>query len=312
MKLFKTLALYFLILAGLVYAINAAYMKKDTTWDFTDKYRSVPEHIEICNFGASHAAAGFAYAELEEAGYTCFNFAGGRQFPTYDVRILKAYLDRLEPGGTAFILMSYLTVYGPPEWEWDEFESFNNTYYRILPNDMIMRYDPKVDFFVSYFPSLRAYFDLFRVLFGKTDPPPDPYAGVDPQVVKDSVESRYQGYIVDNRGIIYQEALDAVYEMIALLQEHDITPVLITTPIMHDFSSYIHEQDPAFFDDWYGMIDKIREDTGVAYYDYSEDPDFVYDYALFSDADHLNSAGAEKFTRRVAQDILGIDLSKER
>ncbi|MBR0172061.1 MAG: hypothetical protein IJQ21_04665 [Lachnospiraceae bacterium] len=312
MKLFRTIAVYVLLIIGITVAINAAYMKRDTTWDFTDKYKSMPDHIQICNFGPSHGAASFEYTELEEAGYTCFNFAGGRQMPTYDVRILKAYIDCLEPGGHAFIVIAYPSFYGESELEWEEFSSYNNTYYRILPNDLIQQYDPKVDFYVSYFPSLRAGFDLFRVLFGKGDEPPDPYAGADPQVVKDSVYKRYETYVKNIRGILNRDWVDSIYEMIALLQENDITPVMVSTPVMVDFSAFVHEQDPSFFDDWYGMIDRICADTGIEYYDYSEHPDFMYDYSLFSDADHLNTAGAEKFSHLIAKEVLGIDTGTSR
>lgn len=309
----KKLVLYGAAVALITVAVNAAYMKKDGTWGAADRYRSVPEHIQICNFGSSHGEVSFDYTELREKGYTCFKFSGGRQLPTYDARILKHYIDHLEPGGTAILVMSYISIYGRPEREWDEFESYNNTYYRILPNDLVMDYDPKIDFYVSYAPSLRAGFDLFRVLSWKEEPvspaATDGYAGngVDPQVVKDTAYSRYQGYIEQHRGIVYEEAVDAFYEMITLLKERGVTPVMVTTPVMSEFSACIHNEDPAFFDDWYAQIDRICEDTGVSYYDYSEDPAFIYDYSLFSDVDHMNGAGAKKFTRMIAEEVLGID-----
>lgn len=345
MSFLKKLLIYAAIVCCITIIVNAAYMKHDTTWYAADKYRSVPEHIKISNVGSSHGLASFNYNELSRR-YVCFNFAGGRQQLFYDNRILQTYADHLEPGGLVFIPISYFSLYGESELKWEEFESYNNLYYRVLPNRLIRNYDPMIDFYVSYFPSLRAYFKLFPTVFNiepsdeggmagliseqqaedivvhadaepeqtqpevsqekpeQTDSAQEVKRGVDPAVVKASAQSRYEGYVKRHRGILKQEGMDALYEMIDLLQERGVTPVLISTPIMIDFSACIRREDPAFYDDWHALIGEVCDKTGVAYYDYSEDDRIVYDYTLFDDADHMNTDGSARFTEIITEEII--------
>ncbi len=92
--------------------------------------------------------------------------------------------------------------------------------------------------------------------------------------------------------------------MINLLKAKNITPVLITTPYMSEYPDTVQEKSPEFFGQFYGLINKICDETGVKYYDYSRDARFKSDRTLFHDTDHLNKAGAAKFTEILFGEII--------
>ena len=48
-------------------------------------------------------------------------------------------------------------------------------------------------------------------------------------------------------------------------------------------------------------VRRLQSDYGVAYYDFSADPDFTRDHTLFADADHLNGCGAQQFSEKFRQ-----------
>ena len=314
-KYLKTVIVYLVVLCCIVYAVNTWYMHKDLTYkDRTEKYSDVPYGIQISCYGGSHEAVGVDFSLLPDE-YICFNFADGQQLPLYDVRLMKCYEDHLAEGGTALIGLTFFSLRHRPLEEMSYFESYNKGYYWNLSREYIYRYDLKTDIYVTKLPSLTAGLKLFSVLF---QPKPDPRKEAEeaeayytkcttPEEAAIAAVNRYESYIEYHRGYVNRECVDAVYEMIEICRKHNITPILITSPVLQEINDYIHANDPAFFEEFYADIDKICRDTGVTYYNYLEDPRFVYDYSLFMDPDHMNWSGSEKFTEIIAREVLGID-----
>jgi hypothetical protein len=97
-----------------------------------------------------------------------------------------------------------------------------------------------------------------------------------------------------------QEDIDALDGILRFCDEENITPVLITTP----YSSYYHKNVPdGFYGQFYAAVAKAIEGRDVNYYDYSRDPRFYDHPERFGNADHLNEAGAEFFTRIVFDEV---------
>ena len=80
---------------------------------------------------------------------------------------------------------------------------------------------------------------------------------------------------------------------------------MVTTPYLKEYTQPIMDKDPAFYEDFYGVIDRIKEETGVKYYDYAFDERFVKRYEWFLNSDHLNKAGAEEFTGVLMEEVVG-------
>ena len=93
--------------------------------------------------------------------------------------------------------------------------------------------------------------------------------------------------------------------MIQLCRDKDIEPILVTTPYLAEYPNAAKENDPSFFNDFYGVIAEIQANTGVRYYDYSSDERFSSRYDLFINTDHLNREGARQFTNILMEEVLG-------
>lgn len=320
MKRFLTvLILFVLILALFTFAVNALYLYQqnqvaDTMSPMRNSdavIRNVPEGIEVACFGSSHALLGIDFEDYEQ-DYVCFNFGQASQFLSYDERLLQHYLDHFEPGATVLITISHFSLFGKPDTEYDNFAALNKRYYKLLPDELIKQYDAKTDFYVTKFPALAAEdaLSLLSMLIGRNHPNTEWENSTNPEQAAENAENRYKTFVESKRAadgsrLYNQEEIDALYHMIALCQENGLRPVLITTPYLSEYMDQIRENDLAFLDDFYGIIDQIREKTGVPYFDYSTDDRFVSNYEFFHDADHLNRSGARYFTEILFQEIVG-------
>ncbi len=74
---------------------------------------------------------------------------------------------------------------------------------------------------------------------------------------------------------------------------------------MRAYLDAISGNDASFYDDFYGIINKVVEETGVPYYDSSHDERFIDKYYLFMDSDHLNMEGFAMFTKVLLEETLG-------
>jgi len=302
------------ILCAVFVIINAIYIRQielehnnisNTSYE---KFENVPYNIELCNFGSSHGANNYYYDNVQNK-YTCFNFALPSQTLDYDYRIFEYYKDHISEGAVIFITVSYMSLYGIDEILFDDFLSKNKRYYHFLPKEYIKEYDFKTDVFESYLPVLVQYDQLIPSLIGGNDSDRDWERTADEIDMDNYVVEAYKRHLITNRiddqgkRIINRENVESLYDMIDLCREIKAKPVLITTPYLHEYTNIIIEKAPAFFEEFYRLVNKIAEEKDVPYYDYAFDSRFAEDYSLFINADHLNKKGALKFVEILMQDI---------
>ncbi len=287
----------------IVLAFNQLYIVTDkTNADNTRKFAAVPNEIQISNLGNSHGVMGFCYDDYSDK-YTCFNFALISQSLSYDWRILSYYQDHLADGGVMFITVSYSSLYGANETDSEDFESKNKRYYSFLTRQYIKEYDYKQDI-LGKIPVLISYENLFRALGGKTaNTTLERWNNCDVQDInlRENVEAAYKRHIGDNKTnsgyVINEEELEALYGIIDICKENNVTPIMVTTPYLKEYTDLISVNSPEFYSEFEEVMSEIRDKTGVAYFDYSRDERFCNDYTLFMDGDHLNRNGALRFTR---------------
>ena len=232
--------------------------------------------------------------------------------PSYDLRLFQYYGDRIESGGVVFIPVSYFAFYGIDETETEGFEEKNNRYYRILPSELIKDYEFKVDFYVDYFPSLAAGARLIDVMTGesKNTNEKEWNGKTNPDTAGREAYYVFQRHIVtdklDKNGkrIVNQEEVDSLYGLINECKKKGITPVMITTPYLHEYTDTIKQYSPDFYEDFYRLIGQVSEDTATAYYDYAFDDRFCNDYNLFLNVDHLNKEGARRFVNVLMKEVV--------
>lgn len=314
----KKIIVMILILATITGTINFLYLSHVSNYGTMGPHKKdsayvvdVPSAIEICNFGNSHGYYGFDYEDYEKE-YTCFNFSLPSQSMSYNYRILENYRDCIAPGATVYICVSYMTFFGAPESSGGDFASKNKRYYHFLDEKYIKNYDLNTAIFVKYIPALAEsnIFRLLKTVFGIGGTKDDMWAGSTNSA--DALihgKARYESLVASNidgngKRIYNDEEITALYEMIDLCKELQATPVLITTPYLSEYTAPVLENDPDFYDDFYGIIDQVQEETGVQYIDYAFDERFSDRYDLFFNTDHLNRKGARMFTKILFNETL--------
>ena len=311
MKKFLTkIFAYILVLGMLVMSINLFCLRN---YDPVETIANVPDGIQICNVGSSHGYFGFNYEDAARK-YVCFNFALQSQSLRYDLKVLENYRDKIRNGAYVFVPASYFSFFGRPETQDENFESKNKRYYRFLRTDLIDKYDAWTYFYVRYFPSLNLqdFKDTVKRVLHKTSGDNRWDQEADSRDMDGF--ARYEYHVkskLDEKGhrIFKQEAVDALRGIIAFCREIGATPVLVTPPYLHEYSGAVHENDPQFFTDFYGVIDGIVKETGIKYYDYSEDERFKDKYEYFFNSDHMNRKGARFFTNILLRETVGINVT---
>ena len=302
------LVIYIVLLSGIIFGLNEIYEHQPRSYDKFVK--GVPDNIQICNLGSSYGLNDFFYADIEKE-YTCFNFAMGSQNLLYDCRILEHYRNKLQKGAVVFIVLSHFSFFGKPAVMGENFASMNKRYYKFLPPQLIEAYDKKTDFFVNYMPvlvigsNIRQFVqEVFLVRDNGDDI-------TTPEAAKTEGPARFKAFftnMVDEYGkkILNHEALDSLYKIIDICRDIDARPILVTTPYLKEYNDAIPQNDSEFYSDFYAVINEIVRDTGLKYYDYSQDERFIKNHSLFINQDHLNRKGARLFTNILLSEVLGI------
>lgn len=313
-KLIKKLLIFIITVLLIAETVNFAYMKRrEPDPDGTNKFSSIPDKIQICNFGTSYGGR-FNYKDLENE-YDCFNFALSSQSPSYDYRLFQYYGDHIVDGAVVFIPIAYFSLFGIEETRREDFLSKNGRYYSILPPSLIKEYDYRAGVYARYFPALTANTGkLIVTLLGETVRDNfEEYEKVTTDIeVGKTVKARVYHllgdervyYDTDGNRIENREEIGALYALIRGCQEKGAIPILITTPHLHEFTDAVREVAEDFYDQFYAIIDEVVRDTGVDFYDYAFDERFVSEYSLFSDSDHLNKEGGRVFVDILMQETV--------
>lgn len=311
-KFIKNLIIFVAIIAIVTMTVNFIYVKNKGDMDYTDKFASIPDTVQICNFGSSHGLYGYNYEDLEN-NYDCFNFGLTAQYLSYDYRLFQYYGNHIDDGTVVFINVSYFSLFGKGEVRDTDFVSKNKRYYSILPASLIKEYDFKTDLFVRYIPALGAdAVVLIKTLLEKSlDTNDENWQRVSTDIdVNESAKEDFFKHIKQNKydddgnRIENQEEIDALYALIKGCQEKGAIPILITTPYLHEYTDEVKVNAKDFYDQFYSIIYQVVTDTGVEYYDYAFDERFANEYSWFMNSDHLNKEGARNFVDILMREIV--------
>lgn len=313
-KFVYNLLLYVAIVGIIVLFINSFFVKIDKRdADKTMKYKSIPDGIEICNVGSSHGVYGYNYADLEQK-YNCFNFGLVSQTLSYDYRILDYYKDSISQDAVVFVNVSYFSFLGIDEVaDEKEFAKKNKRYYKILDAKHIKQYDLKTAIWVKYLPVLNVYSDLnrdgiSRILRGETQD--EWLKSADDIELAEYSEAAYKRHFITNKTdeegnlIINEAEKDALYSIIDLCKRNGWTPVLVTTPLLAEYSDLVLNNSQECLETFYSILSDVVKETGVEYYDYSLDERFKNDHRLFKDGDHMNKEGARVFVDLLYEEVI--------
>lgn len=289
----------------IIYFLNDSYQKIDE-----NKYLDIAkfttfgiqvQEVQIGNLGSSHGLYDFNYDALTQRGCQCFNFANTSQSYNYDYALLKEYGSYLTKDSILFIPVSYFS-FNDEVVNDTEREAMSIRYYHCLSPENIPDYDLYTDIVANKFPILSAGEDILK-LFPKLNLSLIAFAAedaIDEAAFANRAKERYSRHFDNKEEYFMPERIENLYEIIAYCKEHEITPVLITTPFSKYYRDLVSEEFLREFED---VITGIANDTGVNYYDYSYDARFRDNLAYFMDADHLNDEGAAYFMEILMEEV---------
>ncbi len=312
--IFRVVAMFIavMLLIGMIQNAYKLYISHDD--DEIKKFYTMPSDIQIANIGNSHGLFGFNYEDLE-AEYRCMNFSLTAQSLEYDRGIVNQYIDKMDEGSVMIIPISYVSLF-MSDYDFDEeyFNTKNKRYYNILDYDNMIRTPffeyVKRNYLAFFYSGMRyemaAKFDNYIISASTNNPAgsnsneiqevKDANAAENPNIATDAASAydrHVSDYYIDGKYCFKQELIDSLYEIIEICKEHDVIPIMVTTPYTSAYNDCVQDDFKEAFN---GVISQVMEDTGVSYYDYSEDSRFCNNYELFGDSDHLNSDGAIEFT----------------
>jgi len=266
--------------------------------------------VTVLVLGSSHAESGILPAEL---GAAAFNLSGPGQTLYYDQALLAKVLPRLPALRTVIQPVSFLSL----ESQLDEGpERWRGYYYRYewgLPHrDWHLGWH--VRNFSAYFcygqeiglPTIlwgrirdaRADFDAWGGWTNRPPPPGGDRADGDPAQLAASARvalHRHQSRMKPENLAINVPFLD---DMARRLQPRGIRLVLVTLPVTRAYSAGMNA---AAYQRMQTALQQLAQRYRLAYLNYTDDPRFTD--ADFWDADHLNLAGAKKFSALLRGDL---------
>jgi hypothetical protein len=260
--------------------------------------------VNILVLGSSHA-----FDDINPGFFSCrgYNLSNQSQSLFYDTRLCMKYLDRTDHLKGVIITISYFSLYYelkdiPEGWR----DYFYYRYFGIRFPGLDLS-DPKAfsytalytrDFISGMMLSKLNNIDEFgdiRSNGWKKVPAPS-----DSLLISDSTGHEHALF---HKSLIRMKNLqpNAGYlrELLTELQKRNIRVCFVTTPVYHTYSKYL---DPFILRANQNIINGLCREYNAEYHDYLKDPRFLKND--FSDNDHLNDSGAEKFSRILDQDII--------
>lgn len=311
MEKFACKILLLIALLGIVLVIlNNRYIKTHY-WKWENgihKFENVPYEIGLANLGSSHTQYGIRYDIVPEL--QTFNFGLEAQCYFYDYALMKQYISHFSKGATIIIPISYFQI--------DKrmgYEMTRPRYYRFMQKELMDSWSFLDSLRYAKFPILSAGKNIIHIFFDTPDEDPlieKLEVRVPAESVPIDAETLYKTYkraSPEQGKKDYNLNLSEVYALIDFCLEHSLRPVLITVPLTDAFNERYARID-GFSDTFYQFTTEIcqKYTPPLHYLDYSSEKSISTDYSLFHDATHLNSYGAEKFTKILIADLKKLHL----
>lgn len=293
-------------LAGAVYRHSAVYRNTEIN-EGTLPYHEMPEAVSFAVFGPSHGREDFLAADY---GDGFFNFALSSQTPQYDLMMMREYQERIEPGATVVLTVSYLS----PFWTDSsaEFEKKQGKYYRLLDPQNIVecsvgrwvlsRFSPLTTDFPAVVttllhPEIKTVPDEVR----RAECMEEERLDEERLRIRESHVTTIEPAMPDGNPVM----LDAYRKILAMCAENGWNAVLVTPPYPEDYNDCFSEEILGRFR---ALTEGLSAECGVEWLDYSTNAEFAKRLDYYMDIDHLNAAGAGRFSEIVQADLAELGL----
>ncbi|MCX6245118.1 MAG: hypothetical protein NTU98_10485 [Bacteroidetes bacterium] len=262
------------------------------------------DSVKVLVFGSSHA-----FDDINPEFFSCkgYNFSNVSQSLFYDTRLCLKYLDRLPHLRAVILDVSYFSLFYelnelPESWR----DYFYYRYFGIRYPSLDLS-DPKAFTYTALY--TRDFINA--VMFSKVNEKEEfgdiqsngwkkVPAPVDSLAISDSTGHKNALF---HRTLVRMEYLQKnlryLRELLTELKKRNIRICFVTTPLYKTYSAYL---DPAVLQMNRTILTGLCGEYDAVYLNYMNDLRFLK--SDFSDNDHLNIAGAEKFSKILDEDFI--------
>lgn len=255
--------------------------------------------IEVLILGNSHAADG-----INPASFTLntFNAAHGSQSLYFDIEITKKYLSRMKHLKYVLISIDYHSLYFTHAKQRDFMYA---NYFDINYNKTNFR---KSDFSLLLFGY--GFKNGLTMLSENPTKTENGWAGFKTtnfETLTDlSGKERVEGFNKDIKEN-YSNKIKIITKLnrfLKLLKENDITPVVVTLPCHHFYTSHL---DDKIVEENYKDIKSICSQNKIEHLDYLFEK---FEDSSFHNVDHLNAKGAKIISDKINKEIMIMEKNK--
>lgn len=314
MKLFLIKLAIFLGLAGVMLGIAEAGLSHVAS-SYILKKQSLEKQlqkIEILNLGSSHADSAINPDFFSRPGMNMANYS---QSLYYDMKILDKYLDSMPHLKLVFLPASYFSLgfqLSDCDEKWRCF--FYERVYGIPLENPAIRWDIRRFSYLMLYGVDYIFSHLgkgFRNTLAKEFNASGSRAPQE-KLLRQHINEEEGKTRAELSESLFKESLLAENQrfletMIQRLQTRNIRAVLLTTPAYKTYSAHLSSK---LLETHSRIMTQLTQKYGISYFDFFTDSRFQLED--FEDNDHLNAAGAKKFSQLLDQEIIKklVDSSK--
>lgn len=305
-----------LIIIGIAVSVFLNFLYKRTNYYKINilqgnKFKDIPDNLEIINLGSSYAKYAFDYNKVEIKG---FNFGIQPQSLSYDFRILKEVKNKLKRNGIVIItipdfVFSFLDY---------SIEEYNYRYYFFLSKENILNYSSLKKYLLKYFPLLLQPKKIKFILKDIAEENNDKLIFLENrELVEKEAKKRIASWkkefkLSGTQNIedipldiknMFNETQNLLEEMIEYSLARKLKPVIVIPPCSKELNDFF--SDEFLKGILYSNIEKANKKS-IPVLDYLKDPEFQ-EYHLYINSDFLNVKGRELFTKKVLDDLRKIN-----
>lgn len=269
---------------------------------YSCKYQYVQEHkddISTLILGHSHIEGAIIPTMLDSA----YNFATAGRWIYYDMHLSERFIPQMNNLNVVIFPMAYDAPWGflSPRHAFKDFK------------EAIVLYEKFMDIPYDKFPyNILCHSALLNGMLHISRLQDDGVEGrdslgFDPREFKMHCSENWRySSLVHVEGVGSKEKSWYVEEYTMFLKniakvcaENKVRFVVVTTPC---YNSFVSQTNDVGMRTLYDIIECIKKDYPVEYFNYLNDPEFRAD-SIYYDCSHLNYLGAEYFTDRIKMDI---------
>jgi len=241
--------------------------------------------------GSSRAAHHYAPSVIADAlGMSVYNAGCDGQGVSYADALLKSILDRHKPK-IVILECGQIEI----EKNWLEKMSVLKPYYVTHPKvfDLALMINGNTERVKCMSSLYRFNSKAFQIIKSYALSSEDKSYGYEPISANEQKVKGLSYKSNEKENFALDSTVEKVLEdLVKTCKDNNIKLVVFCSPVLYDYSDVSR-----------GLSDLFR-DLEVPFYDYSNDTSFIYHSELFGDFVHLNSTGADLYSRKVASDVL--------